>query len=114
MSKGKRTHSSAQPKQGKLVKPPESTSSTGQRKELNNSGPSITHVLSTDEINLPTKVRSRRKNTPQKFLIEKDTKSSEDLLNGQSYKSVPSLSLNEKILNLKVQCGSLFKFIRVS
>ncbi|XP_044498764.1 protein ALWAYS EARLY 3-like [Mangifera indica] len=113
VSKGKRTHSSAQPKQGKLVKPPESTSSTGQRKELNNSGPSITHVLSTDEINLPTKVRSRRKNTPQKFLIEKDTKSSEDLLNGQSYKSVPSLSLNEKILNLKDQLSGCLSWYLV-
>lgn len=111
MSKGKRTHSSVQPKQGKLVKPPEHTSSTGLRKELNNSGPSSTHVLSTNKINVPTKVRSRRKNTPQKLLIEKDTKSSEDL-NGQSYKAVPSL--NDKTLKLKVQYGSLLKFIRVS
>ncbi|KAJ0093660.1 hypothetical protein Patl1_25107 [Pistacia atlantica] len=111
VSKGKRTHSSVQPKQGKLVKPPEHTSSTGQRKELNNSGPSSTQVISTNKINVPTKVRSRRKNTPQKLLIEKDTKSSEDLLNGQSYKAVPSL--NDKTLKLKDQLSGCLSWYLV-
>ncbi|KAJ0035662.1 hypothetical protein Pint_24565 [Pistacia integerrima] len=111
VSKGKRTHSSVQPKQGKLVKPPERTSSTGQKKELNNSGPSSTQVISTSKINVPTKVRSRRKNTPQKLLIEKHSKSSEDLLNGQSYKAVPSL--NEKTLKLKDQLSGCLSWYLV-
>ncbi|XP_044487094.1 protein ALWAYS EARLY 3-like isoform X2 [Mangifera indica] len=111
VSKGKRTHSSAQPKHGKLVKPPERTSSTGQRKESNNAGPSTTHVPSTNEINLPTKVGSKRKNTPRKLLIQMDTKSSGDLLNGQSYKAVPSL--NDKTLKLKDQLSGCLSWYLV-
>ncbi|KAK3189776.1 hypothetical protein Dsin_029337 [Dipteronia sinensis] len=79
VSKGKRTHGAAHPKQGKLVKPSQHSSTTDHGKEWNDSSPSTVHVLPTNHVNLPTKVRSRRKMDTRKALVEKDTKSSDDM-----------------------------------
>ncbi|KAK4855475.1 hypothetical protein QYF36_007763 [Acer negundo] len=106
VSKGKRTHGAAHPKQGKLVKPSEHSSSTDHGKEWNDSSPSTVHVLPTNHVNLPTKVRSRRKMDTRKPLIEKDTRSSddmlkfsEDIINAQSRRLIPSF--RDRMLILK-------------
>ena len=116
MSKGKRTHGAAHPKQGKLVKPSEHSSSTDHGKEWNDSSPSTVHVLPTNHVNLPTKVRSRRKMDTRKPLIEKNTKSSddmlkfsEDIINAQSRRLIPSF--HDRMLILKV---IISKFLTVS
>ncbi|GAY35971.1 hypothetical protein CUMW_019620 [Citrus unshiu] len=80
ISKGKRSLSASQSKHGKLVKPPEHTSSTDHEKEGNNSASSTAHVRTANQVNLPTKVRSRRKMNMRKLLIERDKMSSEDIL----------------------------------
>ncbi|GKU85492.1 hypothetical protein SLEP1_g162 [Rubroshorea leprosula] len=98
VSKGKRSHNAAYPKQEKLVRPPErASSSNDQGSELNNLTPS-TILVPVNKVNLPTKVRSKRKIDAQKIVIEKDIKS-EDIVNGKS--NIPSPSLHEKSLNLK-------------
>ncbi|ESR32866.1 hypothetical protein CICLE_v10004186mg [Citrus x clementina] len=81
ISKGKRSLSASQSKHGKLVKPPEHTSSTDHEKEGNNSASSTALVRTANQVNLPTKVRSRRKMNRRKLLIERDKMSSEDILN---------------------------------
>ncbi|KAL9410355.1 hypothetical protein AB3S75_044171 [Citrus x aurantiifolia] len=80
ISKGKRSLSASQSKHGKLVKPPEHTSSTDHEKEGNNSASSTAHVRTANQVNLPSKVRSRRKMNMRKLLIERDKMSSEDIL----------------------------------
>ncbi|KAK2646186.1 hypothetical protein Ddye_021381 [Dipteronia dyeriana] len=106
VSKGKRTHGAAHPKQGKLVKPLEHSSSTDHGKEWNDSSPATVYVLPTNHVNLPTKVRSRRKMDTRKPLIENDTKSSddmlkfsEDIINAQSRRLIPSF--HDRMLILK-------------
>lgn len=107
MSKGKRTHAAAHPKQGKLVKPLERSSSTEHGKDWKDLSPSTTHVRPTNHVNLPTKVRSRRKMDLRKPLIVKDAKSSddklnyfEDISNAQSSRLVSSF--HDRILKRKV------------
>ncbi|KAH7573585.1 hypothetical protein JRO89_XS03G0176700 [Xanthoceras sorbifolium] len=118
VSKGKRSHGAAHPKQGKLVKPPERSSSTDHGKEWNGSSPLTAHVLPTNHINLPTKVRSRRKMDTRKPLIEKDTKSSEDMLkfsedilNAQSCRLIPSF--HDRIPKLKEQLSHCLSWYQV-
>lgn len=99
VSKGKRSHNAAYPKQEKLVRPPgRASSSSDQGRELNNLA-SSTILIPANQVNLPTKVRSKRKIDSQKVVMEKDIKS-EDIVNGKS--NVPS-PCHEKSLNLKVK-----------
>ncbi|GLT63803.1 hypothetical protein SLA2020_363380 [Shorea laevis] len=104
VSKGKRSHSAAHPKQGKFVRPPERANlSTDQRREMNDSAPSTIEVP-IKQVNLPTKIRSKRKTDAQKLVTKKNVKS-EDILNGKS--NVPIPSLHEKSVNLKEKLSNL-------
>lgn len=83
------------------MKSAEHTSSSNDHgRESNDSGPSTIQVLSANQFNLPTKVRSRRKINAPKLLIEKDIKSSENIINGQSNIAMPSF--HDRALNRKV------------
>ncbi|KAF9678015.1 hypothetical protein SADUNF_Sadunf08G0167900 [Salix dunnii] len=100
VSKGKRSQYAACSKQGKLMKPAERTSSSNNHgKELNNSAPTTIQVLSASQFNLPTKVRSSRKLNTPKILVERDSKSSENIVNSQSNTLIPSFQ--DRALGLK-------------
>ncbi|KAB5545373.1 hypothetical protein DKX38_013485 [Salix brachista] len=101
LSKGKRSQYAACSKQGKLMKPAEHTSSSNNHgKELNNSAPTTIQVLSASQFNLPTKVRSSRKLNTPKMLVERDSKSSENIIvNSQSNTLIPSSQ--DRVLDLK-------------
>ncbi|KAF8369540.1 hypothetical protein HHK36_032442 [Tetracentron sinense] len=61
------------PEQGKSVSPPEhSSSSTDQRRAGNNLAVSTLQVSTVNQVNLPTKLRNRRKMVLQKPLIRKE------------------------------------------
>ncbi|KAF7144937.1 hypothetical protein RHSIM_Rhsim04G0219400 [Rhododendron simsii] len=106
MSKGKRSgNNSSQKKQGKSVRQPELSSSTDLRGEKDDSSQSLVQVPVTNQVNLPTKVRSRRKMELQKPQNVKDLKFSDKFLDGHR-SNVPissaqdgSLSLKEKLSN---------------
>eukprot|EP00258_Populus_trichocarpa_P047358 XP_024463377.1 protein ALWAYS EARLY 3 isoform X1 [Populus trichocarpa] len=100
MSKGKRSQYAAHSKQGKLMKSAERTSSSNNHgRELNNSAPTTIQVLSASQFNLPTKVRSSRKLNTPKMLVERDSKSSENIVNSQSNTLIPSFQ--DRVLGLK-------------
>ncbi|KAJ6351776.1 hypothetical protein OIU78_007634 [Salix suchowensis] len=101
LSKGKRSQYAACSKQGKLMKPAERTSSSNNHgKELNNPAPTTIQVLSASQFNLPTKVRSSRKLNTPKMLVERDSKSSENIIvNSQSNTLIPSSQ--DRVLDLK-------------
>ncbi|KAJ6769463.1 PROTEIN ALWAYS EARLY 1-RELATED [Salix koriyanagi] len=101
LSKGKRSQYAACSKQGQLMKPAERTSSSNNHgKELNNSAPTTIQVLSASQFNLPTKVRSSRKLNTPKMLVERDSKSSENIIvNSQSNTLIPSSQ--DRVLDLK-------------
>ncbi|XWS14047.1 hypothetical protein CRYUN_Cryun36dG0090200 [Craigia yunnanensis] len=106
VSKGKRSNYVALPKQGKSVRPPEHmSSSTDHRRDSNNSAPSTIHISSVNQVNLPTKVRSKRKMDTQKPAIGKDIKSY-DIIKGKF--SVPVTLFHDRALNLK---GKLCSFL---
>ncbi|XP_011044502.1 PREDICTED: protein ALWAYS EARLY 3-like isoform X1 [Populus euphratica] len=91
VSKGKCLQDAPYLKEGKLMKPAERTSSSNNHgRELNDSAPTTTRVLSSNQFNLPTKVRSSRKLNTPKLLIERDSKSSENIVNSQSNTVIPS------------------------
>ncbi|XP_022740959.1 protein ALWAYS EARLY 3-like isoform X2 [Durio zibethinus] len=99
-SKGKRSNNVAHSKQGKSVRPPEHTSSsTDHGRDLKNSAPSTIQVSSVNQVNLPTKVRSKRKMNAQKPVIGKDIKSSDNIVKGKF--SVPVMLFHDRALNLK-------------
>ncbi|KAI5580997.1 hypothetical protein BDE02_08G190900 [Populus trichocarpa] len=56
-------------------------------------------VLSASQFNLPTKVRSSRKLNTPKMLVERDSKSSENIVNSQSNTLIPSFQ--DRVLGLK-------------
>ncbi|XVF28360.1 hypothetical protein REPUB_Repub15cG0023000 [Reevesia pubescens] len=96
----KSSNNVAHPKQVKSVRPPEHTSSsTDHRRDLNNSAPSTIQVSSVNQVNLPTKVRSKRKMDAHKPTIGKDLKSSDNIIKGKS--SVPAMLFQDRVLNLK-------------
>ncbi|XP_015892697.3 protein ALWAYS EARLY 3 isoform X1 [Ziziphus jujuba] len=98
-SKGKRSsHSSPNLKQGKLVKPLETTSSStyGKSEETD----SILSSIQVPSANQPpTKMRNRWKKQMQKPPSKIDTKTSENVLDDQS--KLPASSLHNKELNLE-------------
>ncbi|XP_058209241.1 protein ALWAYS EARLY 3 isoform X2 [Rhododendron vialii] len=106
MSKGKRSgNNSSQKKQGKSVRQPELSSSTDLRGEKDDSSQSLVQVPVTNQVNLPTKVRSRRKMELQKPQNVKDLKFSDKFLDGHrsniliSSAQDGSLILKEKLSN---------------
>ncbi|KAI8002837.1 Protein ALWAYS EARLY 3 [Camellia lanceoleosa] len=100
ISKGKRScYSNSQQKQGKLVRHSEhSSSSTDLRGEKDDSALSTVQVPMANQVNLPTKVRSRRKMELQKPQNLKDLKFSE--LNDHKL-NLPIPSFHDGALNLK-------------
>ncbi|CAL5347002.1 unnamed protein product [Camellia sinensis] len=100
ISKGKRScYSNSQQKQGKLVRHSEhSSSSTDLRGEKDDSALSTVQVPMANQVNLPTKVRSRRKMELQKPQNLKDLKFSE--LNDHKL-NLPVPSFHDGALNLK-------------
>ncbi|KAF2310984.1 hypothetical protein GH714_018913 [Hevea brasiliensis] len=110
MNKAKCSHDSACQKQGKLMKPPEFASNDHGR-ESNDSAPSSIQVLSSNQFNLPTKVRSRRKINTPKPLVDKDTTSSENIVNGQYNIAIPSF--NDNVLNLKKKLSNCLSWYQV-
>lgn len=96
MTKSKRSSQSSSPH---LVKHAErSSSSTDPRREGSDSTLSTVHVSVMNLVNLPTKVRSRRK--MQKPQILDDVKFCDEIVKDKP--GVPFLSLHDKTLNLKV------------
>lgn len=102
MSKGKRSgNNSSQKKQGKSVRQPELSSSTDLRGEKDDSSQSLVRVPVTNQVNLPTKVRSRRKMELQKPQNVKDLKFSDKFLDGHR-SNIPISSAQDGSLILKV------------
>nr|DAD33388.1 TPA_asm: hypothetical protein HUJ06_012239 [Nelumbo nucifera] len=101
VTKGKRTNQSTLlPKHGKLVKPSErSSSSTDQPRAETESAVSMIQVQPADQVNLPTKLRSRRKINLPKSFISKELKSSDS--SGKDRPNMYSLSLHDKTLDFK-------------
>lgn len=105
VNKGKRSHGVAPPKQGRLIKTSEGTSSSNDHgTEAEVSAPSTMQNVSANPVNLPTKIRSRRKVEMQKPSLKGDKKSSENTVNDQSEVSIPPS--HYKTLNLKVNFHS--------
>lgn len=99
VSKGKRSNNVAHPKQGKSARPPERTSSSADHTtDLNSSAPSTIQVSPVNPVNLPTKIRSKRKMDAQKPAIGKDMKSS-NITKGKT--SAPVMLFHDRALNLK-------------
>lgn len=95
MSKSKRSSQSSSPQ---LVKHAErSSSSTDPRKEGSDSTLSTVHVSAMNQVNLPTKVRSKRK--MQKPQILEDVKFSDEIVKDKP--GVPFLALHDRTLILK-------------
>ncbi|XP_052881896.1 protein ALWAYS EARLY 3 isoform X3 [Gossypium arboreum] len=105
LSKGKQSNNFVHPKQGKFVRPPEhASSSTDQGRDLNNSAPSTIQVSSVNQVNLPTKIRSKRKTDVRKPAIRKGIKSSDNIVKGKISGPVTlfhdgALDLKEKLCN---------------
>ncbi|KAL4311611.1 hypothetical protein GQ457_01G030910 [Hibiscus cannabinus] len=111
LSKGKRSNNIGHPKQGKSLRPPEhASSSTDQGRDLNNSALSTIQVSSVNQVNLPTKVRSKRKMDAQKPAIRKDIKSSDNFVKGKT--NVPVTLFHDRALNLKEKlCNFLYSYL---
>ncbi|KAA3485308.1 protein ALWAYS EARLY 3 isoform X2 [Gossypium australe] len=100
LSKGKQSNNVGHPKQGKFVRPPEhASSSTDQGRDLNNSAPSTIQVSSVNQVNLPTKIRSKRKTDVRKPAIRKGMKSSDNIVKGKI--SGPVTLFHDGVLDLK-------------
>ncbi|MBA0647714.1 hypothetical protein Goklo_015550, partial [Gossypium klotzschianum] len=105
LSKGKQSNNVGHPKQGKFVRPPEhASSSTDQGRDLNNSAPSTIQVSSVNQVNLPTKIRSKRKTDVREPAIRKGIKSSDNIVKGKISGPVTlfhdgALDLKEKLCN---------------
>ncbi|CAK9159737.1 unnamed protein product [Ilex paraguariensis] len=108
VSKGKRSSQSASPK---LIKHPENSSSTDRRREGSDSALSSVQVSVANQVNLPTKVRSRRKIDLQKPKMLKDLKFSDKIMKDQP--SVPFPLLHDKTLNLKANLSNCLSNDRV-
>ena len=90
MSKGKRSsHGASQPKQGKLVKPPERCSSSTEPRREENHLVVPAQVSSANQVHLPTRVRSKRKMDAQKSSFQKDMRFAENYVNDQPMVSIP-------------------------
>ncbi|OVA06495.1 SANT/Myb domain [Macleaya cordata] len=88
------------PKQGKSFKPPErSSSSTDPLRPGTDSALSTVQVPTMNQVNLPTKVRSRRKMDLQKAMVRKEKNSPEDIGNDRPNKHFSSL--HDGTLDLK-------------
>lgn len=81
MTKSKKSPQSSSPK---LMKVSENSSSADLRKEGSDSAQSGIQVPVINQVNLPTKVRSRRKMDLKKPLVQKDLKFPEKISNDES------------------------------
>ncbi|KAL3519017.1 hypothetical protein ACH5RR_021606 [Cinchona calisaya] len=96
MSKNKKASQSASPK---LAKNAEHSSSTDPRREGSDSAQSTVQAPPANQVNLLTRVRSRRKMNLKKPQIQKDLKFPEKILNDRS--NVPLASLNDTASSVK-------------
>lgn len=85
-----RSKKSSQSNSPKLMKVSENSSGADLLKEGSDSAQSATQVP-VDQVNLPTKIRSRRKMNLKKPLVKKDLKFSEKISNDESNPSHGSL-----------------------
>ncbi|CAL5393210.1 unnamed protein product [Camellia sinensis] len=106
MSKGKRSsYNNSQHKQGKLVRHPENSALNNYpRGEKDDPAPSTVQIPIANQVNLHTKVRSRRKMELQKPQNLRDLKFSDNLVDEQHNLPVPSIhdgasNLKEKLSN---------------
>ncbi|KAI3469413.1 hypothetical protein Pfo_026076 [Paulownia fortunei] len=96
MTKSKKSSQSSSPK---LMKISENSSSADLRKEGSDSAQSAIQVPVVNQVNLPTKVRSRRKMDLKKPLVQKDLKFPEKISNEES--NLPFGSLHETTFKFK-------------
>lgn len=83
------------------MRPPEhASSSPDQGRDMNNSAPSTIQVSSVNQVNLPTKIRSKRKIDVRKPAIRKGIKSSDNIVKGKI--SRPVTLFHDGALDLKV------------
>ncbi|KAL0414702.1 UNVERIFIED_CONTAM: protein ALWAYS EARLY 3 [Sesamum radiatum] len=94
-----KTKKSAQSSSPKLMKIDENSSSADLRKEGSDSAQSAIQVPVANQVNLPTKVRSRRKMNLKKPQIQKDLKFPDKISDDQS--NLPFGSLHNTAFNLK-------------
>ncbi|CAN0855870.1 Protein ALWAYS EARLY 3 [Linum grandiflorum] len=100
----KPSHDAASGKQKRSTKLPELTSSNADPgRESIDSGPSAAQVVSSSQLILPTKVRSRRKISTPKPLLEKDTETCENITHGQFQDR--ALTAKEKLSNCLSRYG---------
>ncbi|KAL7220650.1 hypothetical protein ACSBR2_013516 [Camellia fascicularis] len=106
MSKGKRSsYNNSQHKQGKSVRHPENSALNNYpRGEKDDPAPSTVQIPIANQVNLHTKVRSRRKMELQKPQNLRDLKFSDNLVDEQHNLPIPSIhdgasNLKEKISN---------------
>ncbi|CAI0467462.1 unnamed protein product [Linum tenue] len=112
----KSSHDAPPVKQKRSVKPLERTSSSADPGiESNDSGPSTAQGASASQFSLPTKVRSRRKVSSPKPLLDEDRKTHEGIKNGQPKVSIPSFEDQALILKEKLSnCLSRYELRRCS
>ncbi|CAI0466737.1 unnamed protein product [Linum tenue] len=112
----KSSHDAPPVKQKRSVKPLERTSSSADPGiESNDSGPSTAQGASASQFSLPTKVRSRRKVSSPKPLLDEDRKTHEGIKNGQPKVSFPSFEDQALILKEKLSnCLSRYELRRCS
>ncbi|KAF5752213.1 hypothetical protein HS088_TW01G00121 [Tripterygium wilfordii] len=110
----KHSHGATHSRQGRVGKSLELISLGAHHgKEQNNTPPSTKEFPSSNQVYLPTKVRSRRKIDASKPLIEKETKPSENIVYCQSFINIPSS--HDRAVNLKKMlsnCLSRYKVRR--
>lgn len=98
-TKSKKSSQSSPPK---LMKISDNSSSADLRKEGSDSAQSAIQVPATNQVNLPTKVRSRRKMDLKKPVVQKDSKFPEKISNdgtNSSFGSVADTALKSKALS---------------
>ncbi|CAL1397156.1 unnamed protein product [Linum trigynum] len=112
----KSSHDAPPVKQKRSVKPLERTSSSADPGiESNDSGPSTAQGASASQFSLPTKVRSRRKVSSPKTLLDEDRKTHEGIKNGQPKVAIPSFEDQALILKEKLSnCLSRYELRRWS
>ncbi|KAI3459287.1 hypothetical protein Pfo_015950 [Paulownia fortunei] len=101
MTKSKKSSQSGSPN---LMKNSENSSSADLRKEASDSAQSAVQVPVVNQVNLPTKVRSRRKMDLKKPQVQKDLKFPDKISNDHS--NLPIASLHDRSFNLKEKLSS--------
>ncbi|CAI0626887.1 unnamed protein product [Linum tenue] len=110
----KSSHDAPSVKQKRSTKPLERTSSSADPgRDSNDSGPSTAQATPSNQFSLPTRVRSRRKISAPKPLLEKDRETHDGLKNGQPKVSIPSFQDQALILKKNLRnCLSRYELRR--